>query len=314
MSCVIPDGAKVKLVNGKIVWHGKEYNQADCTIGEGVVFTTEIKEIEVGRGTVRRDKLLIMEPTGAPLNIPGEDTKEPAFGLSARWISPAHREDALFKGYTVIEPATVIITHMTELLKENVTELLTYAEVQKLIDNLPEGHKKLVNEIIPSQISIVVLQRILQSLLSEGVSIRDLPGVLEAISELSSNTNNVQKLTEHVRVRLAKQLCNANTNESGYIPILVLSPNWEQTIAEHIVGEGDNKQIVLPPSKLHEFVADVNREYEKYASIGENPVILTSALVRPFVRKIIERVKPTAVIMSQNEIHSKAKIKTLAQI
>ena len=281
---------------------------------DGNMYILKIKEIEVGRGTVRRDKLLIMEPTGAPLTIPGEDTKEPAFGLSARWINPSYREEALFKGYTVIEPSTVIITHMTELLKENVTELLTYAEVQKLIDNLPDGHKKLVNEIIPSQISIVVLQRILQSLLSEGVSIRDLPGILEATSELSANTNNIQKLTEHVRVRLAKQICSTNTNENGYIPIIVLSPNWEQIITEHIVGEGDNKQIVLPPSKLHEFVADVNREYEKYASIGENPVILTSASIRPFVRKIIERIKPTVVIMSQNEIHSKARIKTLAQI
>ena len=281
---------------------------------DGNMYILKIKEIEVGRGIVRRDKLLIMEPTGAPLDIPGEDTKEPAFGLNARWINQSYREEALFKGYTVIEPSTVIITHMTELLKENVTELLTYAEVQKLIDTLPEGHQKLVNEIIPSQISVVALQRILQSLLSEGVSIRDLPGILEAISELSANTKNIQKLTEHVRIRLAKQICSTNTNESGYIPILVLSVNWEQTIAEHIVGEGDNKQIVLPPSKLHEFVADVNREYEKYASIGETPIILTSALVRPFVRKIIERVKPTVVIMSQNEIHSKAKIKTLAQI
>ena len=281
---------------------------------DGNMYILKIKEIEVGRSHVRRDKLLIMEPTGAPIKIPGEDTKEPAFGLAARWINPSYREDALFKGYTVIEPSTVIITHMTELLKENVTELLTYAEVQKLLDNLPDGHKKLVNEIIPTQISVVVLQRILQSLLSEGISIRDLPGILEAISELSSTTTNVQKLTEHVRVRLAKQICNANTNENSYIPILVLSADWEQIIAEHIVGEGDNKQIVLPPSKLHEFVAAVNKEYEKYASIGENPVILTSALVRPFVRKIIERVKPSAVIMSQNEIHSKAKIKTLAQI
>jgi len=281
---------------------------------EGNMYIVKIKEIEAGRGYVRRDKLLVMEPSGAPIKIPGEDTKEPAFGLAAKWVDPSYREDALFKGYTVIEPSTVIITHMTELLKENVTELLTYSEIQTLLDNLPDGHKKLVNEIIPTQITIVVLQRILQSLLSEGVSIRDLPGILEAVSEISPTTNNIQKLTEHVRVRLAKQICSMNTNENGYIPILILSADWEQVISENITGEGDNRQMVMPPSKLHAFVGDLNKEYEKYASVGENPVVLTSAFVRPFVRKIIERVKSSVVVMSQNEIHPKARIKTLGQI
>ena len=281
---------------------------------DGSVYIIKIKEIEVGRGIVRRDKLLIMDSTGATITIPGEDTREPAFGLQARWVNTIYKEDALFKGYTVIEPSTVIITHMTELLKENIIDLLTYAEVQKLVDNLPDGHKRLVNEIIPSQISIVVLQRVLQLLLGEGVSIRDFTGILEAISEISSTTNNPQKLTEHVRMRLAKQICNAHMNEAGYIPVLVLSADWEQVIVDYSAGDGDNKQVSLPPSKLHDFVADINREYEKYAATGEIPVILTSPTSRAFVRKVIERIKPGVAVISQHEIHSKARIKTLGQI
>ena len=277
-------------------------------------YVIKIKEIEVGRGEVKINKVLIIDPKGKNITIPGEDTQEPAFGLEARWIDNIYKEEAMLNGYTIAGPATVIITHMTELIKENIIDLLTYSEVQSMINSLPDAHKKLANDIIPTQISAVTFQRVLQGLLSEGVSIRDLTGILEAVSEISSTQANIQKLIEHVRNRLAKQICHSVTNEEGYIPILVLSAEWEQTFSEYIIGEGDNKQLTMPPSKLHQFVSDTNKEYEKFASSIENPVIVTSAFVRPFIRKIMERVRPNVFIMSQNEIHPKSKIKTLAQI
>lgn len=281
---------------------------------DGQQYIIKIKDLDCGSGKVLPDKIMVMDPKGGQISIPGTDTMEPAFGLKARWVEANAREEAIFKEYTVVEPSTVIITHLTEIVKENITELLTYGEVQKLVDNLPPEHKKLVNDIIPSQISLVTLQRVLQTLLSENISVRDFPAILEGISEISSNTNNVTKLTEHVRTRLSRQLCQANTGDKGYMPILILSPYWEQAFIESLIGEGDNKQLVMQPSRLHEFVLAVNKEFENQAAQGELPVILTSPVLRPFVRSIIERFKPAIVVMSQNEIHPKARIKTLGQI
>ena len=281
---------------------------------DGQQYIIKIKDLECGSGKAMPDKIMIMDPKGGDISIPGMDTTEPAFGIRARWVDASAKEEAIFKGYTVVEPSTVIITHLTEIVKENITELLTYGEVQKLVDNLPPEHKKLANDIIPSQISLVTLQRVLQSLLSENISIRDFPAILEGISEISTTTHSVSKLTEHVRTRLARQICQANMGEKGYMPILILSPYWEQAFIESIVGEGENKQLVMQPSRLHEFVLAVNKEFESQAVQGEMPVILTSPVLRPFVRSIIERFKPAIVVMSQNEIHPKAKIKTLGQI
>ncbi len=280
----------------------------------GQKYVIKVKDLECGFGEVMPDKVMIMDPKGRELEIQGIDTTEPAFGIRARWVDASAKEEAIFKEYTVVEPSTVIITHLTEIVKENITELLTYGEVQKLVENLPPEHKKLANDIIPSQISLVVFQRVLQTLLSENISIRDFTAILEAISEISPNTNNVSKLTEHVRTRLSRQICQANTGENGYMPILILSPYWEQAFIESIIGDGDNKQLVMQPSRLHEFVLAVNKELENQVIEGEIPVILTSPVLRPFVRSIIERFKPSVVVISQNEIHSKAKIKTMGQI
>jgi flagellar biosynthesis protein FlhA len=277
-------------------------------------YVIRIKDIEVGKNLVRAGKLLIMNPKGTAITIDGEDVKDPAFGINARWIDSSHREEALFKDYTVVEASTVIVTHLTELVKENITDLLTYGEVQKLIDNLGSEHKRLIDTIIPSEITLVTLQRVLQSLLSENISIRDLSAIIEAVSEICTTTKNVSKLVEHVRARLAKQICQSHTSIKGYIPILVMSPVWEQTFVENIVGDGDNKQLIMPPSKLHEFVTSIGGEIDRQNASCEYPVLLVSPLLRPYVRSIIERFKPSLVVMSQNEIHPKARIKTVGQI
>ncbi|MBI1954648.1 MAG: flagellar biosynthesis protein FlhA [Proteobacteria bacterium] len=278
-------------------------------------YKLKIKEIDCGGGSVYPDKLMIMNPNGNNIDLPGEDAKEPAFGLDVKWIDKKAKEEALFKGYTVVEPSAVIITHLTEVVKENIAELLTYSETQKLIDNIQEEHKKLALDIIPSQVSLVILQRVLQALLSENVSIRDLPTILEAISEVSMAYNrNVAKLVEHVRVRLSKQICFMNTGERGYIPVLMLSPKWEQVFVENLKGDGDEKQLVMPPSQLKEFVNAVNKAIEQHDVAAEIPIILAAASLRPYIRSIIERFHPSLVVLSQNEIYPKAKIKTFGSI
>lgn len=277
-------------------------------------YVVHIKEVEAGRGDLRPNMLLIMDPRGEDISLPGEKTREPTFGLPAMWIDPAAREEALFRGYTVVDPPTVITTHLTEVVKDNMPELLSHAETQKLLDELDKEQQKLVAELVPSQMTVGGLQRVLQNLLGERVSIRDLPTILEGIAEACGHTRNITMITEHVRSRLARQISDANCGPQGFIPLLTLSPEWEQAFAESLVGAGEEKQISMAPTQLQDFIGRVRQTFERFAMQGETPVLLTSPMVRPYVRSIVERFRPMTVVMGQSEIHPKARIKTLGQI
>ena len=214
----------------------------------------------------------------------------------------------------MVDPGTVLTTHLTEVLKENMAELLSYAETKKLLDDLPAEHKKLVEELIPSQISVTGVQRVLQTLLAERVSIRDLPAILEGIAEAVGHTKNALYITEHVRARLARQLCHANLSPGGYLPILALSPAWEQAFAESIIGQGEDRQLAMAPSQLQQFIQPCATASTKPRQKNDVPVLLTSPQIRPFVRSIIERFRAQTVVMSQNEIHASIRLSTLGQV
>jgi flagellar biosynthesis protein FlhA len=277
-------------------------------------YVIRVKEIEAGRGELRPNMLLVMDPRGEKIPLPGEETVEPTFGLPAMWCDDSSREEALFRGYTVVDPPTVVTTHLTELIKDNMAELLSYAETQKLLDEQDGEQQKLIADLIPSQITVGGLQRVLQNLLAERVSVRDLPTILEGVSEACGYTRNVTAITEHVRARLARQISNDQVNQEGFIPMITLSAQWEQAFAEAIVGDGDDRQLSMAPTRLQEFIGAVRQTFERHAMLGESPVLLTSPPVRPFVRSIVERFRPSTVVLSQNEIHAKARIKTLGQI
>ena len=277
-------------------------------------YILRVKEIEVGRGELRPNMLLVMDPKGEPIALKGENTTEPTFGLPAQWVPESMREEAQFRGYTVVEPQTVITTHLTEVVKDNMAELLSYAETQKLIDELDKPHQKLVTDMVPSQIPMASVQRVLQNLLAERVSIRDLTTILEGIFEACGSSRNVSIITEHVRARLARQISDANANDQGIIPLVSLSPQWEQAFAEALGGQGEDRHLSMPPTKLQEFIQAVRTTFERLAMRGETPVLLTSPAVRPYVRSIVERFRALTVVMSQNEIHPKARIKTLGTI
>lgn len=277
-------------------------------------YIVRIKEIKAGEGDVRPSMMMCMDPTGASINLPGENTTEPTFGLPAMWIDEKYREEAHFKGYTVVDAPTVITTHITEIIKDNMPDLLNYAETQKLLDEMPQEYQKLVADVVPTQINVGGLQRILQNLLAERVSVRDLAAVLEGIAEASVYTKNIAIITEHVRTRLGRQLCDSNTNANGVVPLITLSPEWEQAFAESLMGDGEEKQLAMPPSQLQEFISDVREIYEELSAQGEIPVLLTSPGIRPYVRSVVERFRAQTVVMSQNEIHPKARIKTLGQV
>jgi flagellar biosynthesis protein FlhA len=277
-------------------------------------YAIRIKEMEAGAGEVRLGHLMAMDPRGGQVDIPGEHVREPAFGLPATWIDESLREEATFRGYTIVDPATVLTTHLTEILKENMPDLLSYGEVQKLLKDLPSEQKKLVEDLVPSVVSATTIQRVLQALLKERVSIRDLGAILEGIAEAAPHTASITNLVEAVRARLARQLCWQNKGEDGALPIITLSPDWEQAFAEALIGGGEDKQLALAPSKLQDFIRAVREAFERAALAGEAAVLLTGPQIRPYVRSIIERFRGQTVVMSQNEIHPKARLKTVGMV
>ncbi len=277
-------------------------------------YKVKIKEVDAGRGQIFAHQLMVMDPMGREINLPGIHTTEPTFGLPATWIEPALRDEAELRGYSIIDPSTVISTHLTEVLKANVSDLLSYANVQSLLSGLPKDQQKLVEDIVPSQISVSGIQRVLQTLLTERISIRDLPTILEGIAEIAGPGRTAQSIAEHVRSRLSRQLCAANLGPDGNLPLLTLSPQWERDFAEAMIGDGNDRHLAMAPSRLQQFIVGVQQGFENAAQQGEIPVLITSPGIRPHVRAIIERFRPQTVVMSQNEVHPRVRLKTIGSV
>src|SRR4051812_4652538 len=277
-------------------------------------YTVKIKEVDAGRGRIFANQLMVMDPMGKEITLPGYHTTEPTFGLPATWIEPALRDEAELKGYSIIDPSTVISTHLTEVLKANVADLLSYANVQTLLNGLTKDQQKLLEDIIPSQISVAGILRVLQTLLTERISIRDLPTILEGIAEIAANGRTTQMIAEHVRSRLARQICAANLGPDGNLPLLTLSPQWERDFAETMVGDGPERHLAMAPSRLQAFILAAQQGFENAAQMGELPVLITSPGIRPHVRTIIERFRPQTVVMSQNEVHPRIRLRTIGAV
>ena len=272
-----------------------------------------IRETEVAAGELRLDKLMVINPGGGDVGLPGDPAREPVFGLPALWIDRDLRDEAGLRNLTVVDCGTIVTTHLAELVKDNVAELLSYTETQKLLNEVHTEAEKLVADLVPAKISISGIQRILQNLLAEGVSIRDMATILEAIAETAPLTQNLTHITEHVRARLARQI-SAQQTRDGAIPILTLSPDWDQQFAESIIGDGDDRHLAMAPSNLQRFISQVRELYDTLAANNEIPCILVNPTIRPFVRSIIERVRPATVVLSQNEIHPRTRIRSLGSI
>lgn len=278
-------------------------------------YSIRVKEIEAARGEIRPTRLLAMDPGGNLPDIPGERTQEPAFGLPALWIDPVQKEEAMFRGCTVVDPASVLTTHLTEVVKENMAELLSFAETQKLLEELPKEQQKLIADLVPQQISMGGVQRVLQALLAERISIRDLPTVLEGMQEACAGSlRAIPAIVAHVRTRLARQISDQNTGSGGYVPLVTLSPEWETAFAEALVGPPEDRQLALAPARLGEFMTAFRRVFDGAAASGESPVLLTSGGIRFHVRAIVERIRPATPVLAQAEIFPRARIRTIGTI
>jgi len=257
--------------------------------------------------------LLAMNPMGGIPDLPGERTTEPAFGLPAIWIDPSQREAALVRNCTVVDPPSVLATHLTELVRDMMPELLSYAETQKLLDDLPREQQKLVSDLVPAVISIGGVQRVLQALLAERVSIRDLPTILEGIHEAcAGQARGIAGIVAIVRTRLARQLCDSHVGADGVLPLVALSPEWEAAFAESLVGPAEDRQLAMAPSKLGDFMRRFRETFD--ATAASAPVLLTSPAIRATVRTVVERIRPSTPVMAQSEISARARIRTVGTI
>jgi flagellar biosynthesis protein FlhA len=278
-------------------------------------YSIRIKEIEAGSGVLRPTMLLAMDPKGGIPGVPGEQTREPAFGLPAMWIDAAAKEEAMFRGCTVVDPPSVLTTHLTEVVRENMAELLSYTETQKLLDELPREQQKLVADLIPSQITTGGVQRVLQALLAERISIRDLATILEAVQEACGGAGRaIPVIVAHVRARLARQISDSHTGPGGYIPLVTLSGEWEAEFAEALTGPAEDRQLAMAPSRLQEFMERLRSAFDAAGAAGEAAVLLTSGGIRSHVRAIVERIRPTTPVLAQAEIYPRARIRTVGTI
>jgi flagellar biosynthesis protein FlhA len=269
--------------------------------------------VKVAKGEVRPNSMLVINPANESIGVPGERTQEPTFGLPAIWIDPARTEDVERLGFTVVDPESVITTHITEVLKEHMPELLTYGATQELIEGLDRRYQKLVKDIGQGSPE-VLMQRVLQNLLRERVSIRNLPLIVEAVTEASAQTSNMVTITEHVRQRLASQICQGLTDEAGYVPVVVMSANWENEFLEAVKVNGDDRSFIMSPQRVQEFVLEARKTLHEFAERDEWPAILVNPECRTFVHSMMERVSPMTQVISHNELHRKVPLKTVATI
>ena len=209
----------------------------------------------------------------------------------------------------------MLTTHVTEVVRENMAELLSYTETQKLLDELPREQQKLVADLIPSQITTGGVERVLQALLAERISIRDLATILEAVQEACGGAGRaIPLIVAHVRARLARQISDSHTGPGGYIPLVTLSPQWEAEFAEALTGPAEDRQLAMAPSRLQEFMERLRNTFDTAGAAGEAPVLLTSGGIRSHVRAIVERIRPTTPVLAQAEIYPRARIRTVGTI
>jgi len=276
-------------------------------------YSIRIKEIEAAKGELRPTKLLAIDPRGNLPPLAGEPTTEPAFGLKAMWIDITQKEEATIRGCTVVDPPSVLTTHLTEVVRETMAELLSYSETQKLLDELPREQQKLVTDLIPSQISVGGVQRVLQTLLAERVSIRDLSTILEGIQEACAlNARAIPGIVSHVRTRLARQISDSHLGPNGYVPLITLSMEWETAFAESLIGPLEDRQLAMAPTRLAEFMQRLRQVFDQTSA--ETPVLLTSGGIRFHVRAIVERIRPATAVLSQSEIFPRARIRTVGTV
>ena len=273
-------------------------------------YVIKIKGNEVARGELLLDHYLAMSPGIDDEAIVGIPTKEPAFGLPALWIADNMREQAEFSGYTVVDPPSVVATHLTEVLRRHASELLGRQETKALIDSLRENYPALVDELVPNQMGIGEVQKVLVNLLREKVSIRDLVTILETLADHVIYTKDPEILTEYVRQSLARQITNQFKSGNGPLKVITLSPAVEKLVLDNIQGSDQGAYLALDPRVSQQIYQKLAEQVQNLAAMGQAPMLLTSPNIRLHMRKLIERVLPDVAVLSFNELDASVDVQS----
>jgi len=273
-----------------------------------------LKGNEVGRGELMINHHLAMNPGNIEGDMEGVRTKEPTFGLPAYWIKSETKEDALAKGFTVVDNATVLITHLTEVIKRNANELLGRQETQKLLDNLKGVYPKVVEELVPNLIPLGAVVKVLQNLLNEQIPIRDLLTILESLGDWAPITKDIDSLTEHVRQSLSRTITSLYQSPEGNLSIIALDQDVEKTISESIQKTEQGSYLAMGPDDAQNIMNSLAKMTERFSPINQQPIVLCSAQIRSHFKRFIDRFIPNLVVLSYNDIVSNAKINSLGTV
>lgn len=273
-----------------------------------------IKGNRVGGGTLRPDMLLAMDPGNVSERIEGIPTKEPAFGLDALWVYPGNKEDAEIAGYTVVDLPTVMATHMTEIVRGHAHELLGRQEASALIENLKKTHPKVVEELIPEQMSLGSVVRVLQTLLKEQVSVRDLRSIFETLADEASRTKDVEVLTEAVRKSLSRSITAKYLTEEGNLPVMTLAPQVEELVSNSLLQTEQGTQLVMDPHTAQKLITQIAHTVEDHPEIAAQPILLTSPTARRHLYKLTSRFIPQLIVLSHSEVAMEAKVRSVGTV
>ncbi len=279
--------------------------------GEYVLY---LKGIEIGRGELMVDHLMAMDPGNVAEKIPGIPTLEPAFGLSAIWITAKQKDQAQYNGYTVVDLSTVIATHFTELIRKHSYELVGRQELQGLIDVLKQNHPKVVEELIPNILAVGVVLKVCQNLLRESVSIRDLRTIFETLVEHAPHTKDPNILTEYCRASLGRSITRKLLTPMGELPLLTLERQVEEQVAQGVIQTDQGPQLSLDPGFVQQLIRELNLEAEKMVMEHSQAVLLVSPVIRLHMRQLLEKFVPHLVVLSHNEIAPSIPIKSFATV
>jgi len=277
-------------------------------------YTVLIKGNEVASAEILIDHYLAMDPGDAKHRIRGVETREPAFNLPALWIPEAQKEEAMLAGYTVVDPATVIATHLTEVFRRHLHEFLGRQETQVLLDNLAKRAPKAVEDLVPGVLGLGSVQKVLQNLVKENVSIRDLLTIVETLSDYGHAIKDPDQLTEYVRSRMGRTIVKPYLSPGGSLPIFNLSPKVEGSIQESLRKTDHGTYLAMEPMTAQKIIQAIKNAMDKALSVEGQPVLLTSPVSRPHLAQLLMRFVPTLPVISQAEIPGEIKLQSLATI
>jgi flagellar biosynthesis protein FlhA len=277
-------------------------------------YSVIINGVEVGRGEVSLGHLLAMKSGEVEEEITGTDTIEPAFGLPAIWIEPEQQERAQFSGYTVVDLPTVLATHLVEVVKRHAPEFLGRQEAQRLLDSFAKGEPKVVEELIPNVLPLGVVQKVLQNMLRERVSIRDMHTILETLADMGPVSKDPDLLTEYVRQSMARTITRQYQTPDGTLPLVSLAQSVEDQLAGAIQTTQQGTYLGLDPELAQSIIQNIEGQLERFAVLNYQPILLCSPLIRPHVKKLTERFIPNLVVLSHNEISNDVRIESLGLV